>query len=237
MQIGGQGRDAARVARVQFGTQRVGIALELPLAIGAEHIELVEGAARKPRNEDLPDAALAPQAHGMAAAVPEIEVTRQSDLARVGRPHRKRHAGHAGYRAGVRTQLFPWTQVPPFVEQPHIGVAEPRAEPVGVFDHPLALRRVDPQQVPVGMLKQHVSREQAPVIDRLQLDQWFAGFPRQDRDAVAARDVHTQPEMPALGALMRAEAAERIGAQSALQGPGESELDFSNRYAVCCAGC
>ncbi len=233
----GQGHDAARVARMQFGTQRVGVALELPMAIRTEHVELVEGAARKIRNEDLPDAALEPQAHRMCAAVPEVEVPRQADLTRIGRPDRKRHAGHAVYRARVSAQLFPRSQVTPFAQQPDIGIAEPGAEAVRVFDYPLAERRVDLQQVMTGMLQHHVAGEQAAVIDGPQPGQRFAGFPRQHGDAMAAGNVHTQSKVPALGALVRAEAAEWIDAQPALQGPGELELGFSSGGAVCGAGC
>jgi hypothetical protein len=150
--------------------------------------------------------------HGMTAAVPQVEVSRQPDFAGIRRPHGKRHAGHAVDRARVRTQFFPRAQVASFGEQPDVGVAEPRTEAVGVFDHALAERRVDLQQVMAAMGQRHVAREQAVAVDALQPGQRFAAVPRQDRDAFAAGHVHAQSIAAHVVLLMRAEAAERVGA-------------------------
>ena len=237
----GQRRDPARVTRVQFGAARVGIALEPPLAIGTEHVEFVQRAAREPRNEDFPHAALAPDAHRMAAAVPQVEIARESDLPRIRRPHRERHAGHAVDRAGVRAQLFPGAQVSPFVEQPHIGFAEPGAEAVGVFDHALAERRIHLQQVLAALRQRRIAREEIAAIDRFQPSQDLPGVARQGGDGLAAGHVHAQSKVSGLRGRMRAEAAERIRAQSVTQGCGELEfgelqLGCSNRAALCGAG-
>src|SRR5216683_505523 len=69
-----------------FRREAVGVGLLLLIALDARpHLVLVMRAGARARNEDFPDPACA-QAHGMAAAVPIVEIARDGDNFGVGRP-------------------------------------------------------------------------------------------------------------------------------------------------------
>src|SRR6476660_9564037 len=68
----------------EFGTKGEGIAFQRhQLAVGADDLELVNGALGEFGNEDLPDAGVDALTHGVAAAVPGVEVADDRDTARI----------------------------------------------------------------------------------------------------------------------------------------------------------
>src|SRR4029077_7274906 len=58
------------------------------------NVIFVVGALRKVRQEELPDPT-GSQAHGMAPAVPAVEIADHRDNLRVRGPYREAHTGHA----------------------------------------------------------------------------------------------------------------------------------------------
>jgi hypothetical protein len=122
--------------RPQFAGARIGVGLlRQRAAVGVEQVELVAGAFGHARQEQLPDTALAAQAHRMAAPVPVVEVTDDADPRGVGRPDRERGAGDAVHHPRRRAEDLVRTQVRTFAEQPDVHLTQDQAEAVRVFRH------------------------------------------------------------------------------------------------------
>ena len=87
------------------------------------------------------------QPHRVAPRIPGVEVANDRDRARIRRPDGKPHAVHAVDRhdagAKVRRQL----EMPPFVEQVQIELAEQRAEGIGILGLLHRARPGDAQQI------------------------------------------------------------------------------------------
>ena len=63
-------------------------------------------AGGKAWDEELPGPGVAAQAHGVAAAVPTVEIADHRDAARIRRPDGEAHAGYAIARQGPRAETF-----------------------------------------------------------------------------------------------------------------------------------
>src|SRR5215208_2822699 len=99
-------------------------------------------AGRGLRNEDFPEA-IAAHAHGMAPAVPEIEVTDDADAPCVGGEDRKADAGYAFEHHRMRAELVVELKMRAFTEQKQIEIRQHRREAIRVLhlDYPIAEAR------------------------------------------------------------------------------------------------
>ena len=124
----GRGRAQFRLPRIRVGL------LRQQLAAGRQQFEFVARARRNAGQEQFPHAAFAAQAHGVAAAVPEIEVADHAHARGVRCPDRERGASHTFLFAWRGAEDFVRPQMRTFAEQPDVHVAQHGAEAVGVFD-------------------------------------------------------------------------------------------------------
>src|SRR3712207_6089608 len=81
----------SRLARSRHGIRL----LRKKLAMRADQFVLVTFAGAETRNEQFPDPSLPAQAHGVAPAVPAVEVADHGDTPGIRRPNGKAHARHA----------------------------------------------------------------------------------------------------------------------------------------------
>jgi hypothetical protein len=153
----GGGRPQLGVAGIRIGLQRQQV------AFAADDFVLVAGTGRNARQEDFPHAAFAAQTHGMAAAVPLVEVTHHADTLGVGRPYGEAAAGYAVAFSRRGAECFEGPQMRAFGEQPRVHFAEHLAEAVRiVLDRLAAVGPADAQ--PVGAFELHRGFEQAVVV-------------------------------------------------------------------------
>ena len=112
--------------------ERIGL-LRQAHAAGADDVELVARAsATRGTNSSQTPAAMA-QPHRMAPRVPGVEIADDRDAARVRRPDGKARAAHAVDRHRIGAERFGELEVPPFVEQVQVEVAEHGPERIGVL--------------------------------------------------------------------------------------------------------
>jgi len=111
----------------------IGVGLSHQLTMLAEDFVLVGMSRNETRNEQLPDTGGATAAHGMAPAIPCVEVADHADALNGGRPHGKQAACHAidGFQA--RTKDFPGLEVTPLTQQIQIHLAQLRAKRIGAM--------------------------------------------------------------------------------------------------------
>ena len=94
--VNSQGRgNPGRGIRWQLRGQGHGVGLERQDAVGAEDFILVGLARLQARHKQLPYAVGMAQAHGVATAVPAVEITHHRDAPRIRRPHGKAHPRYA----------------------------------------------------------------------------------------------------------------------------------------------
>ena len=129
---------ARRRFRRQFAVERVRVGLQLLVSGEARaHVVLIRSALDDARDEELPDAAVAPP-HGVAPRVPIVEFAGQRDGLRIRRPHGEAHAGDAVAHDEVRAQGQPAFVQGALGVQVEVGFGELRPEAVGVVDLHLA---------------------------------------------------------------------------------------------------
>ena len=128
-------------------------------AARANDIELVTRACIQTRHEELPDARRKTQAHGMATRIPRIEVADHRHALGVGRPHREAHARDAVDRHDVGAERLGQLEMPAFIEQMQIELAQQRAEGIGILGLLHRCRPLDAQQIGRGV--RHRAFEQA----------------------------------------------------------------------------
>ena len=134
--------------RTQLGSKAVGVGLlRQEITLARTDFVLVAGSHPDARNENLPDTALATQAHRMTATIPGVEITDDADPLRIGRPHGKGHALDTVDLAQMRAEPLVRPQVRAFGEQPDVEFAEHRREAVGILDLLNASRPGDAQPV------------------------------------------------------------------------------------------
>ena len=121
-------------------------------------LELVERALAQPGHEQFPEAAGDVLPHGVAAAVPVVEVADHADAGGVGRPDGEVHALDAVDGAELRPQPVVALPVPAFVQQVQIVVGQQVRKGVGiVHGHFLS---------PFVGHAEHVARLPVPLGDR-----------------------------------------------------------------------
>src|SRR5438105_6391777 len=88
--------------------------------------------------ENFPET-VAAHAHGMAAAIPRIEIANDANAAGVRDKHREGHAGHAVQRHWVRTELVVERKVIAIAEQMEVEIGQDGRKAVGILelDQPL----------------------------------------------------------------------------------------------------
>ena len=132
-------RDDRGGGGAELGGAGEGVGLERQAgAVGADDLVLVGEAGRDVGDEDLPDAGVAAEAHGVAPAVPGVEVADDRDAAGVRRPDGEVHAVGALVAEGVGAHLVEEAQVAALADVVVVHRAEDRAEGVGVGHPPLA---------------------------------------------------------------------------------------------------
>ena len=109
-----------------------GIGVELDAAVGIANLKLVMRPLPHAGDENLPDAGGSEQAHGMAAAIPVVEITHDADPLGVGCPDRKTGTRHAIDDAQLRAELFINSPFVALVEQEQIGFAQRGPERIGI---------------------------------------------------------------------------------------------------------
>ena len=130
-QLGGK-RDRIGFQRQQF-------------AVAPENLELVSVSGRDRRHEDFPEA-VAAHAHGVAAAVPKIEIADDADALRIGRKHSERDARDAIEHERMRAELVIELEMRALAQQIQIEIGQDRRKPIGVFhfDHAIAETHAQP---------------------------------------------------------------------------------------------
>ncbi len=109
----------------------IGICFGDQMAIMAEQLILVAVAGMQAGNEQFPDAGMAAVAHGVAQAVPAVEVADDADALHMGRPDREQAAGNAVDLLEPGAQETPGMVMLAFVEQMQVPVGKLGIEAVG----------------------------------------------------------------------------------------------------------
>ena len=128
----GRGRAQLRLQGIGVGTQR-----QLP-ALRVQQFELVAGTGADCGQKELPYATFAAQPHGMAPAIPEVEIADHADAAGVGCPDREPGALDSIQTHGLRAHHLAGAQMGAVSQQPQVGVAYGRTKAVRVFQHRFA---------------------------------------------------------------------------------------------------
>ena len=145
----GQRRNDAGGGRAQFGGagHRIGF-LWQALAEGRVQFVFVARTAGHAWDEQLPDAAFAPQPHRVAGTTPVVEIADHADAGSIRCPDGKAGARDALVRARGRPQHLVRPQVGAFGQQPGVDLTQQGAEAIGVFgDLGLAISPGDVQAV------------------------------------------------------------------------------------------
>ena len=146
------------------------IGLQQQLARACDDLVFVFVAGRGAGHEDFP-VAVAAHAHGVAAAVPEIEIADDADAPRVRCPDHEGDAADAVHLHRMRAELVVERQMIAFAEQIEIEIGEHRRKAIGVLQLDLAVAEARAQPIVLRIVER--SREQAGRIDALQFA--FAG--------------------------------------------------------------
>ena len=148
--------------------------------------------------------AVAAHAHGVAAAVPKIEVADDADPASVRRPHHEGNAGHAIEHHRMRAELVVKAQMVAFAEQIEIVVGEHRRKAVGIFQFHVIVAEAGAQPVMFPAVER--TRKQPGRIDTVE----FAFAAVADRNhPLGVRQKNAQHGFIVLG--VRPEIAEGVG--------------------------
>ncbi|MNB99514.1 hypothetical protein D3C75_468000 [compost metagenome] len=133
--------------RRQAGGQRHRVGLQRQDAVGTENFVLVGVPRLQARDEQLPDPGGMPQAHRMAAPVPDVEITDHRHPPGIGCPHRETHTVDAVHGLELGTEARTEVAVIAFGKQVQIHVAQQGAEAVRVFGRLLATGPTGAQQI------------------------------------------------------------------------------------------
>ena len=117
--------------RRHLGGKAIGVGLLEDMFVVADLV-LVAGAFAQPRNEDLPEAAGDMLPHGMAAAVPGVEVADHAHAGGVRGPDGEVHPVHAVDGPQLRPEPGIALPMPAFVEQVTVVIGQQRREGVWV---------------------------------------------------------------------------------------------------------
>ena len=108
----------------RFEEEPVGIGLEANVPVGIPDFILVVSPFAHAGNENLPHPGSAQRAHGVAAAVPVVEIAHHADALGVGRPDRETGAGDAVDHPQLRAQLFVNPPLVAFAKEIEIGLTQ-----------------------------------------------------------------------------------------------------------------
>ena len=100
------------------------------VAVAADDLVFVLVAGARARHEDFPEA-VAAHPHGVAAAVPVVEVADDADAPRVRREHREGDAGDALEHHRVRAELVVELEVRAFAQQIEVELRQDRRKRCG----------------------------------------------------------------------------------------------------------
>src|SRR5271157_1849450 len=166
-----------------FRTQSKGIRLgrDVPL-ISRLDFELVNSPLLQPRDEDLPKARQTARPHRVAAAVPLVEISDDTDTLGIRSPHRKRYAFRTCVLDQARAELFVQPEVSAFPNQVQVKIGENGWIAVGILDF----------VAPLGSLVRARQADGKPVREEL-------GFIAKDsfEEAVRMDELHRMKFVPA----------------------------------------
>src|ERR1700734_2018208 len=127
------GADDGGVLRPDLAGEAIGIRFQPKVVTDArQNFKFVNLAVSQFRDENFPDPAGLPGAHGVNAAIPEIEISHHADALRIRSPYRELHAAHAFDVADVSAKFFVFQVVSTFAEQVEIVIAKHRRKRVGI---------------------------------------------------------------------------------------------------------
>ena len=178
------------------------------MAVGADDLVLVGAAAADVRDEDLPDAGVAPQPHDVPAAVPVVEVADDGDPPGVRRPDGEVHAADAFVLDDVGAHLVEEAAMRALGDVVVVHRTEDRAEGVGVRHPPVAagIGGMEPERLALAELEP--SFEQPVFVTAHQFAGLVAGE-GEGGDGLGMRD-EAAGDQPAVRALLHAEHGERV---------------------------
>ncbi len=133
--------------RPELVSERHRIGLLEKLALPRPDRELVEVSAADARDEQLPDAGGASQAHGMPPSVPAVEAAHDAHRRRVGSPDGEEHALDAAAAPRSGAEHVVKAEVRALAEEEEIEISELGQEAVGIFAdqaRPIAQDRAEP---------------------------------------------------------------------------------------------
>ncbi len=110
---------------------RIGLERE-ERAVGAADLVLVVRAGLQARYEQLPDSAVLPQPHGVATAVPLVEVADHADAAGIGCPDREAETCDAVDRLSLRAEDAVGDVAADLAQGFDVALVQGRAEAVGI---------------------------------------------------------------------------------------------------------
>ena len=152
----------------RLGRERDRVGLERQqLPVRADDLVLVFVAGARARDENLP-VAVAAHPHGVAPAVPEIEIADHADAPRVRREHHEGDAVDAVVLHRMRAELVVQLQMVAFAEQMQVEVGQDRRKAIGVLQLDLVVAEARPQLV---MRVERLDRtgEQAGIVNARQI--------------------------------------------------------------------
>ena len=126
--------DDSGVGGTHFGAPRIGVELGEDIAVFCADFIFVDFAGLDSREEKLPDAGGAEQAHRFAAAVPAVEVADNGDAVGVGRPDGEADAARTIDGDAVRAHHLIDLVVFAGVEEIDVHLADGGEEGIGIAD-------------------------------------------------------------------------------------------------------
>ena len=130
-----------------LGCERHRIGLERQqLAVAADDLVFVFVAGARAGHENFP-IAVAAHPHGVAPAVPEIEVADHADAPRVRREHHEGDAVDAVMPHRMRAELVVKLEMGAFAEQMKVEVGQDRRKAIGVLQLDLVVAEARPQPI------------------------------------------------------------------------------------------
>ena len=153
--------------RAHLGGKRHRIGLERQqLAVGAQDLELVLVAGGDRRHEDFPEA-VAAHAHGVAPAVPVIEIADDAHAPRIRRKHREGDAGDAVVHDRMRAELVVELKMRALAQEVEIEIGQNRRKAIRVFQLDDRLAKADAQAIRAGIIRTPAG-EQSGLVNALQ---------------------------------------------------------------------
>ena len=157
-----------RGRRPLLGAERHRIGLQRQqCAVRADDLVLVFVAGMRARHEDFP-VAVAAHPHGVAAAVPMVEVADHADAPRVRREHHEGHALDILVPGRMRAELVVELEMRAFAEQMQVHVGQDRRKAVGVLHLDFVVAEPRPQTI-MRIARRHRPGEQSGVMDAWQI--------------------------------------------------------------------